>query len=104
MLQLSLLMLGFVVLSGLMAIIEAAVLGVTASEVEVMVQSRKRGAEALRQIKASITQAVVVMVVFANTINVLGPVLVGARAVEMYGSSVIGIVTALLTLGTIVLS
>ena len=33
MLQLTLLMLGFVILSGLMAITEAAVLGVTASEV-----------------------------------------------------------------------
>lgn len=103
-LQLILLISGFIVLSGLMAITEAAVLSVTRVEVEVMVQNRKRGSIALRQIKEHVTRAVVVIVVFTNTVNVLGPVLVGTRAVEIYGSAVIGVVTAVLTLGTIVFS
>ena len=104
MIQLIVLTLGFVILSGLMAITEAAVLSVTRAEVEVMVRNGARGAKALRRIKDRITQAVVIMVVFTNTVNVLGPVLVGTRAVELYGNAVIGVVTAILTLGTIVLS
>ncbi|MCK4517077.1 MAG: DUF21 domain-containing protein, partial [Spirochaetaceae bacterium] len=104
MIQLIVLILGFVILSGLMAITEAAVLSVTRAEVEVMVRNGARGAKALRRIKEHITQAVVIIVVFTNTVNVLGPVLVGIRAVELYGNAVIGVVTAILTLGTIVLS
>jgi magnesium and cobalt exporter, CNNM family len=46
----------------------------------------------------------VVIVVFTNIVNVLGPVLVGTKAVEIYGSPVIGAVTAILTLGTIIFS
>lgn len=94
----------FVLSSGLMALIEASVLSVTAAEVESMVQSRLRGAARLKLLKSRMTSAVVVMVVVTNVINVLGPVLVGTLAVELYGSTVLGIVTALLTFGTIVFS
>ena len=104
MLPLTLLITSFVLLSGLMAITEAAVLSVSHAEVEVMVHAGRSGAQALRRIKNDITRAVVVLVVLTNTINVLGPVLVGARAVEVYGSTAIGVVTAVMTLGTIIFS
>ncbi len=104
MIQLIVLISSFVLLSGVMAVTEAAVLSVTHAEVEVMVHAGRAGAKALRRIKGRITQAVVVIVVLTNTINVLGPVLVGARAVEIYGSTAIGVVTAIMTFGTIVFS
>lgn len=104
MVQLIILILAFVLLSGLMALTEAAVLSVTHAEVEVMVQGGERGATSLQKIKKRITDAVVIIVVFTNVVNVLGPVLVGTRAVEIYGSTAIGVVTAVLTLGTIVFS
>lgn len=94
----------FIYLSGLMAMIDAAVLSVSRAEVEEMIVHKKWGAKALRQIKSNITRAVVVIVILTNAINVLGPILVGYKAVEIYGNAIIGVITAVLTFGTIVFS
>jgi putative hemolysin len=104
MVRLVILVMLFVSLSGLMALVEAAVLSVTSAEVESMAARGTRGAVTLRRIKRRITDAVVVLVVLTNTINVLGPVLVGTTAVDLYGSQAIGFVTAAVTLLTIVFS
>mgnify|MGYP002624551356 FL=1 len=94
----------FIALSGLMAMIDAAVLSVSRAEVEEMVQKQLWGAAALQGIAQRITRAVVVIVLVTNSINVLGPILAGNKAIELYGSTVIGVITAILTLGTIVFS
>jgi len=46
----------------------------------------------------------VIIVLATNTINILGPILAGKKAVEVYGDTVIGIVTAILTFATIIFS
>lgn len=97
-------MAAFVALSGLMALIEAAVLSVSRAEVEVQVARGAFGALALQAITQRITQAVVVMVMFTNTINILGPILAGHKAIQVYGDASIGVVTAVLTSATIVFS
>ena len=102
--ELVLYMLAFIVLSGLMAAVEAAVLNVTRGEVEELCQRGAWGAEALKIITARITQPVVVLVIFTNTINILGPILAGQQAIRLFGGVAIGVVTAVLTLGTIVFS
>lgn len=94
----------FLALSGLLALIDAAVLSVSMAETEEMVVQKKTGATALKIVKKKITQAVVVIVVITNTINVLGPILVGQKATSLYDSSIIGIITAVLTFGTILFS
>ncbi len=104
MLELILYVLAFIVLSGLMAAIEAAVLSVSYGEVEELRLRGEWGADALKAITARITQPLIVMVIFTNTINVLGPVLAGNKAVELYGHVAIGVITAVLTLGTIIFS
>ena len=104
MLELALSIVIFVSLSGLMAAIEAAVLSVSRGEVEELVVRRAFGATALKAITLRITQALVVIVIFTNTINILGPISVGRKAIELYGNTAIGIITALLTFATIVFS
>lgn len=94
----------FLFLSGLLALVDAAVLSVSRAEAEEMVIQRKPGAAALKLVKQKITQAVVVVVIVTNTINVLGPILIGQQATDLYGSPVIGIITAVLTFGTIIFS
>ncbi len=59
---------------------------------------------ALRSVKQRIARAVVVIVLFTNTINILGPILAGNKAIDIYGNTVIGVITVILTLGTIVFS
>jgi CBS domain containing-hemolysin-like protein len=104
--MISLLSLGlaFVFLSGLVAMVDAAILSVTNAEIGELVIQKRWGAVALQGLKQRITRAVIVVVIVTNTINVLGPILVGQKAISIYGNTAIGIVTALLTFGTIVFS
>lgn len=104
MLELILYVVVFVTLSGLMAMVEAAVLSVSRGEVEELVIERAFGADALKAITQRLTHALVVIVIFTNTINILGPILTGYKAIQLYGDSAIGMITAILTLGTIVFS
>lgn len=104
MLELLTIVAGFIALSGLMAAVEAAVLTVSRIEVEEMRLQGAWGANALKKITSQLTQALVVIVIFTNTINILGPVLSGRKAIQLYGDASIGIVVGALTAGTIVFS
>lgn len=104
MIELILYILVFITLSGLMAMVDAAILSVSRAEVEEMVLNKKWNATAMQSISTRITRAVVVIVLITNTINILGPILVGKKAVDIYGNPAIGIITAILTFGTIVFS
>ena len=102
--ELALAVLVFTALSGLMAAIEAAVLSVTHGEVQELVAQGAWGSDALRGIRQRMTQALAVLVVLTNTINILGPILVGRKAIQLYGDVAIGGITVVLTLATIVFS
>jgi len=104
MLELVLCIAAFIVLSGLMAMVDSAVLSVSLGEVEEMVLRKKWGALALQIISQRITRALVIIVLITNTINILGPILAGKKAIDLYGDAVIGVITAVLTFGTIVFS
>ena len=104
MLELALYIVVFIALSGLMAMVDAAVLSISRGEVEEMVLRKMWGAGALQTISQRITRAVVIIVLITNTINILGPILAGKKAIDLYGSTAIGVVTAILTFGTIVFS
>ena len=104
MLELALYIFAFIALSGLMAAVEAAVLNISRAEVEELRLQGAWGADALKAIIDPITRTVAVLVIFTNTINILGPILAGRKAMQLYGDSGIAIITALLTLGTIVFS
>ncbi len=94
----------FLALSGLMAAVDAAVLSVTRPEIDVMMQKSQWGSRRLSVVKHEITRSVVVIVIATNTINVLGPILVSRQAFDTLGDSSIVIITAILTVGTIVFS
>lgn len=84
--------------------VDAAILSVSRAEVEAMVQKGKHGSHALQILSQRITRAVIIIVIITNLINVLGPILVGQKAIELFGSSIIGVITAVLTFGTIIFS
>ena len=94
----------FILLSGLVAMVDAAILSVSRPETEEAITQRLWGAQQLRHVKEQLTRSVVVVVIVTNTINVLGPILIGQTAVSLYGPVAIGGVTVVLTLGTIVFS
>jgi len=94
----------FVLLSGLLAMVDAAVLSVSRAEVEEAVLQKHFGAQSLQRIKKRITQALVVIVILTNAINILGPILVGYVAANKYGNSILGLIAAILTFATIIFS
>ena len=104
MITLLILVLLFLVLSGIMAAIDSAVLSVTRPEISEMIAHGRWGARRLEAMRNSLTRAVAVIVILTNTINVLGPVVVSWKATALYGSQVIAPTVFGLTLGTIVFS
>ncbi len=94
----------FITLSGVMAAVEAAVLSVSRGEVEELIVKRTWGASALKTITQGIARPMVVIVVLTNTINILGPILAGRKAIQLYGDLSIGVITVVLTIGTVVFS
>lgn len=102
--ELLLLGLAFLCASGLLAMTDAALLSVSYAEVEELVVKRKAGSAALMAVSRHLTRAVIVTVIATNTVNVLGPILIGQQAVRIFGSVSIGIVTAVLTASTILFS
>ncbi len=104
MLELLILSVSFVLASGVLAMIDAAVLSVNHAEVEVMIAKQRWGANELKQLLRHSTRAIIVIVILTNITNILGPILVGRKAEALFGSHVIGVVTALLTFMTIIFS
>lgn len=104
MILLTTLTVSFIILSGLVAMVDASVLSVSRAETEEAVSRRLWGSLYLRRVTEHITQSVVVIVIVTNTINILGPILVGQVAVSAYGPSAIGWMTIILALGTIIFS
>jgi CBS domain containing-hemolysin-like protein len=104
MFELCLLVIVFIALSGLMAAVEAAVMNISPAEIEELRRKRAWGSEALKSITERMPQPVAIMVIFTNTINILGPILAGRKAIQLYGDVSIGMITAVLTLATILFS
>ena len=82
MIELALYIVMFIALSGLMAAVEAAVLSVSQAEVEELRLRKAWGAIMLKVTRQRLTQAVIVIVIFTNSINVLGPILAGRKAIQ----------------------
>ncbi len=104
MIELTLFALAFILASGFLAMIDAAILSVSPAEVEVMIGKRRWGALELKVLLKHTTRAIIVIVILTNITNILGPILVGRKAEQLFGSDIIGVITAILTLATIVFS
>lgn len=94
----------FILLSGLMAAVEASVLSITEPEIDELIRYGKRGAKRLSEVKQRLTRSLAVLVILTNLINVLGPILVSQQAFELYGRGALVPITIILTLGTVVFS
>ncbi len=94
----------FIVLSGIAAAVDAAVLSISRAEVEELVVEHRWAAGWLKQAKIDLGRTIVVVVIVTNTINVLGPIVVGELAASHGGQFGLRVATAAMILGTIVFS
>lgn len=104
MIELILFVLAFIFASGFFAMIDAAILSVTPAEVEVMIGKKRWGAKELKELLRHTTRAIIVVVILTSITNILGPILVGRKAEQLFGNQAIGVITAVLTFGTIIFS
>lgn len=104
MLLLSVMIIGFLLLSGLMALVDAAILSVTPAEVETMRKKQLLGAVQLAEIKKNMPKTVSTIVIMTNIVNILGPIIVGTMAVQVFGTNALAYSTIALVVGTIIFS
>ncbi len=83
--------------SGLFSGIEAALFAVPHSRVLVLQDQKKKGAQALANIKNNMQKAIIVIVIANNIVNIVGSIFVGVLASRVFGDSMIGVVSAALT-------
>lgn len=104
MIELVLFIIGFILVSGFLAMIDAAILSVTPAEVEVLILRKRWGAVILKHLLRHTTRAIIVIVILTNVTNILGPILAGRKAEALFGSTAIGAITGILTFTTIIFS
>ncbi len=76
---------------------ESAFFCVPINKAKILANQKKKGAKYLLRIKKDMRPIISVLVVFTNTFNIAGSIFVGAIATEVFGSSKIGIFSAILT-------
>lgn len=104
MFNLLLLIVAFVLCSGVLAMLDAAFLSVSRAEVEETLVHNLWGGRALAGITQRQMRTVIVIVILTNLVNILGPILIGVRAANLFGNDALGILTAFLTAITILFS
>lgn len=89
----------FVVLgSGIFSGVEAALFSLPQSRVLLLVEQKVKRANSLLKIKKNLSQAVIVIVIANNIINIVGSIFVGVLGAKLLGSTWLGFVSALLTI------
>ncbi|MEK7452757.1 MAG: hemolysin family protein [Patescibacteria group bacterium] len=83
--------------SAFFSCIEAALFSVNLRRAQILREQKKRGAESLVMIKERMGRPITVLVIFNNTINIIGSMFVGAVAIETLGSVWLGYISAIVT-------
>ncbi len=104
MLTLVLLILTVIVFSGIFSGTEAAILSVTPAEVETMVQKQRPFSRLIQYVTEHINRSVTAVLIMNNIVNIAGSIFVGQKTVEVYGSTMLGIITTAFTFGIIIFS
>lgn len=104
MFELILLVVFVIFFSGLFSGTEAAILSITPSEVEMMVQKKRTFAGVLQYVTSHINRSVTAVLILNNIVNIAGSILVGHKTVQLFGSAVLGVVTTAFTFGIIIFS
>jgi len=89
---------GSAIFSGL----EASLFAVSENRAHVLVKQGAVGATALLKIKENLQRPIIIIVVLNNVVNIVGSMFVGLVVTNTLGSSMFGIISAILTLSIII--
>jgi CBS domain containing-hemolysin-like protein len=86
-----------VIAAAFCACLEAALFTVSLSTAKVLHEQNKRGSAALLRIKEQMHRSIITLVILNNAVTIVGSIYVGHLSTELYGSAIIGIMSAVLT-------
>ena len=104
MLNLIILVIGVLLVSGLCSMTEAAILSLPLVKTRILFDQKRRGAKDLLIIKENIHSAIATIVVLNNSVNIVGSIFVGRQALSLFGNEWLGLVSAVITFLIIVIS
>jgi CBS domain containing-hemolysin-like protein len=93
-----------VLVSFLCSLLEASLLSVPATHVEVLVRSGRRSGEILRDLKARLDRPLAAILTLNTIANTVGAAGVGAQALRLFGSKWVAVASGTLTLMILVFS
>lgn len=91
-------------ISFICSLMEAMVLSTTVSEVESLKKTRPRQGAILEQLRTNLEETISSILTLNTIANTLGSITIGALAIELYGQTSLGIISALMTLGILFFS
>ena len=83
---------------------EAAILSLPRMRARILYEKKRKGSHDVLYIKENIHSAVATIVILNNAINIIGAIFVGQIASKIFGNEFLGIFSAVLTFGIIVIS
>ena len=104
MINLFILLISVLFISGLCSMTEAAILSVPLVKARILFDQKRKGSKDLLFIKENINIAIAAIVVLNNSVNIIGSIFVGRHALSIFGNEWLGIVSAVITFLIIVIS
>ncbi len=86
------------------SMVEAALFSVPLNKAKIFKEQKKKGSKELLDIKENMHRPITTVVVFTNIFNILGSMMVGIVAVNVFGSAWLGIISAVFTFLVILFS
>jgi CBS domain containing-hemolysin-like protein len=86
------------------SLMEALILSTNVSEVESLKKLRPRRGKILEQLTSNLEETISTILTLNTIANTLGSITIGGLAIELYGQTALGIVSALMTLGILFFS
>lgn len=86
-----------IVLSGLLACIEAALFSVNPVKINELATNGQKSALILKKIKDSLQRPIAAIVILTNLVNIVGSIFVGGVAAQVFGSQWVGLFSGILT-------
>ena len=86
------------------SLMEALILSITVSEVEAIKKARPRRGAMLEQLNTQLDETISTILTLNTIANTLGSITIGGLAIELFGQTALGIISALMTFGILIFS
>lgn len=83
--------------SAFLSSLEAAIFTTSVGRAKLLKEKKKRGSDALVKVKEKVNRPITTIVILNNIVNIVGSIYVGYLVTSLYGSQLLGYISAILT-------